>query len=116
MNVQGVSLSTCRVFLFPTLFSCFNAVTRRSPASDHTGTGIKKNAHAGTSPCRNQPGTGIREQSNGLSCWIPECRCWWHRPECRCPAMLKIKRKYINNLFPDTGFYSTLEIFDKHGF
>ncbi len=44
--------------------------------------------------CRNQPGNGVRKlrlilecSSTGLSCWMPECRCSWHRPRCRCPAM-----------------------------
>jgi hypothetical protein len=38
------------VFLFPPPYSFFYAGTPDYPASDHSGTGMKKNANAGTSP------------------------------------------------------------------
>ncbi len=43
------------------------------------GTGIRV-----PSPVPDCSGTGLRHR-------MPECRCWRHRPRCRCPAMKRIQ-------------------------
>jgi hypothetical protein len=56
MNVQGVSLSTCSTagcFFFH-LYPVLNAGTRQCPASDHTGTGMKKIPMPGPARCWNK--------------------------------------------------------------
>jgi hypothetical protein len=55
--VQGVSFSTSVQF--------FYAGTPDYPASDHSGTGMKKNANAGTSPVSEQ-GNPVRKSEVNL--------------------------------------------------
>ncbi len=66
---------TCKLYPF-----CWNARMSECPASSQSGTGMNKNADAGTSQVPECSGTGLRYR-------MPECRCRRHRPRYRCSAL-----------------------------